>query len=417
MNNEKALLEKRGTLLKQIEDITSSAQTEKRALTTEESTKFDAAYAEVEQINRSIEAFRKTQELRGITTENLEREAEARGKSKDEVAERKAKETVAFRKWMHNGNLENHNEEERQIMKDLQKRAQSAGTTTAGGFLIPEGFSYEIDKAMKEIGGLRSVARVYRTATGNDVPWPKMNDTGNTGELLAENTGAASNADLVFGSTTLKAYKFSSKLILVSDELMQDSAFNMEAMLAETFAERIARITNTYYTTGTGSSQPQGVVAAATVISDNAAATAISFDDLINLKYSLDPAYRSAGKAKFMLNDATLKAIVKLSIGTNYDQPLWQASYREGQPDMILGHEYVINQDMATIQASAKTVLFGDFTKYIIRQVDGVWMKRITDKYAEQFSVGFVMGVRESGHYIGSTGAQSAIKCLQHAAS
>lgn len=412
--NEKELLEKRGKILKDMDDLGAKRVEEKRAFTKEENEKFDTLLDEADQINRSITNLRKLEEQRGLSNESVEREAEKRGKGVDETAELRKKESVAFRKWMITGSMENHNEEERNIMKDLQKRAQSAGTTTAGGFLIPEGFSFEVDKALKDFGGVRQVARIITTSTGNDIPYPKFNDTGNTGEQLDENTEAAEQ-DITFGSTTLKAYKYSSKAIIVSDELMQDSAFNIEQMLAEAFAIRIGRITNLRNTTGTGSSQAQGVVTASTAISTTAAAAAISFDDLINLKYGLDPAYRN--NAVFMLNDSTLKAIIKLSIGTDYDTPLWQASYREGAPDTILGHKYVINQDMASIGASAKSVLFGDFSHYIIREVQGIWMKRMTDKYALQFSTGFVMGRRESGHYVGTTGNQSAIKHLAHAAS
>ena len=278
MSNEKALLEKRGNLLKQMEEITATANTEKRALSTEESGTFDKAYAEFEQLNKSIEQVRKLEEIRGMTQESILKDAEKRGKGSDETTEIRKKESVAFRKWMMSGNMENHSEEERSIMRDLQKRAQSAGTTTAGGFLIPEGFSFEIDKALKAFGGVREVARVIPTATGNDIPYPKFNDTGNIGEQLAENTDAAEQ-DIVFGSTTLKAYKYSSKAIIVPDELMQDSAFSIEQMLVEAFTTRIGRITNLRNTTGTGSSQAQGVVTASTAISTTAAAAAISFDD------------------------------------------------------------------------------------------------------------------------------------------
>jgi HK97 family phage major capsid protein len=414
MSNEKALLEKRGNLLKQMEEITATANTEKRALSTEESGTFDKAYAEFEQLNKSIEQVRKLEEIRGLSQDRILSEAEKSKQSTSQVEERKAKEKQMFRKFMLSGE-KGLNEEERTMLGDLATRAQSVGTTTAGGFLVPEGFSYELDVALKAYGGVRSVARVIPTSTGNDIPFPNMNDTGNAGRLLTENTQITETA-IVFGSTTLKSYMFSSDLVLVSAQLMQDSAINVEQIIAEIFAERIGRITNTYYTTGTGTNEPMGVVtAAATTGVSNAAAAAISFDDIINLKYGLDPAYRN--KATFMLNDSTEKAIVKLSIGTDYDQPLWQASYREGQPDTILGHKYVVNQAMASIGASAKSMLFGDFSKYIVRDVSGVLFNRMAERYADYFQVGFVMGKRESGHYIGVSGAQAAIKVLQHAAS
>lgn len=412
MSTKKELLEKRGKLEKELDTLGELVKTEKRAFTTDENTKFEALYAEVSELNRSIANFTKIEEREAAQRETAEREARERGTTPDALKEQREKERVIFRKYMRSGMAEMSSDEQAILM---QKRAQTVGTGSSGGYLIPEGFSYEVDIALKAYGGVREVARIMPTDMGNDIPFPNLNDTANAGRLLAENT-AATETDLVFGTTTLKAYKFSSDSILVPYELLQDSGINVEALIAEMFVTRLGRLTNGYYTTGTGTAQPMGVVtAAATTGVTNAAAAAISFDDMINLYHGLDPAYRNKGT--FMFNDSTLKALVKLSIGTDFDMPLWQPSYRDGSPATILGKPYVINQDMASIGASAKSVLFGDFSKYIIRSVNGRWFLRVEDKYKESFQVGFVMGQRESGHYVGVSGAQAAIKVLQHAAS
>jgi len=292
----------------------------------------------------------------------------------------------------------------------LEQRTQATSPGSAGGFTIPELFSNEIAIAMKAFGGVRSVARILSTGTGANMPWPKINDTANVGELLDENDPANSQA-LVFGSTTLKAFKYSSKGVIVSNELLQDTAFNMQSLLTQLLSERLGRITNLHYTVGTGTTQPQGVVLAAdgTGVS-NAAQTGLDFNDLINLKYSLDESYRNG--AKFMLNDSTIKAIVKLSIGTSYDEPLWQTSFREGQPSLILGHEYVVNNQMASIGAGEVSVLFGKFDNYIIRDVLGMTLAVGRDVFYDSAKTGFVAFMRTDGRFVGNTGE---IKKLTHA--
>jgi HK97 family phage major capsid protein len=169
---------------------------------------------------------------------------------------------------------------------------------------------------------------------------------------------------------------------------------------------------NAHFTTGTGTAQPNGVVTAATAYSTGVAAAAITRDNLVDLIHQVDPSYRRRG-AIFMFNDTTLSAIKKLAFGSADDRPLWQPSIREGEPDRLEGYSYVINQDVADIGASAKSVLFGDFSQYIIRLAGPATTLRLNERYAEFLHTGFIAYQRADGELLSA----NAIKVLQHAAS
>ena len=145
--------------------------------------------------------------------------------------------------------------------------------------------------------------------------------------------------DLTFANVAFGSYTFGSKLIKASNESLEDADIPLDGILFETLGERLGRVLNTYFTTGTGSSQPQGVVAGAGNSSVTAAVDGLTFDNLIDLQHSVDLAYRTQGK--WMLNDATLKVIRKLKDGnSNY---IWQMyNVQTGQPATILGQPYFI---------------------------------------------------------------------------
>lgn len=274
---------------------------------------------------------------------------------------------------------------------DQLMAAQSVGTDAAGGYTVPEGFLPNLERALLDYGGVRQAATILRTATGNSLPMPDMNDTGNTGALLAENT-QDTEQDITFGVTTLDAYKYTSKIIRVSKELEQDSAFNIGTEIGSAAGIRLGRIFNTHGTTGTGSSQPNGIVTASTAGKTAASATAITHDELLDLKHSVDPAYRRGGMSSWMFNDATLLALKKLKDADN--RPLWQAGIAVGDPDRLDGDTFIINQDMASIATGNKTVLYGCLSKFYCREVLGVTLVRMVERYADFHQTGYVAIMR-----------------------
>lgn len=277
-----------------------------------------------------------------------------------------------------------------------EMRALTTQTGSSGKFTIPQGFVPSIEVALKKYGGPRQVATVFRTSTGNDLPWPTSDDTSNKGELVGENT-ATNEQDVVFGQIMFNAYKYSSKMIKVPFELLQDSAFDLASWLAVRLGERIGRITAEHFTVGTGSGQPNGLVTASTLGVSAAGAAAIASDELINLQHSIDPAYRI--DAGFMLHDSTLLALRKLKDGDgNY--LISMGNYQTGLPANILGDPYTVNQDMPQMATGLKSVLYGDYTKYQIRDVANLRFVRADERFVENDQVVFIAWFRTDGDLV-----------------
>lgn len=297
------------------------------------------------------------------------------------------------------------------------RATMSTTTPSEGGYTVATEIARSVADALKAYGGVRSVATVIQTAMGNPMAFPTSDGTSETGEQVAENAGAT-DADIAFGSVAVDCFKYSSKVVTVPIELLQDSSVDIEAFVNQRLVTRIGRITNTRFTLGTGSSQPRGVVTAAAAgkVGASGQTTTVTADDLIDLEHSVDPAYRALGRCAFMMNDATFKAIKKLKDTTN--RPIFFPGYEglgKAAPDTILGYPVVINQDIAVMAASAKSILFGDFSFYIVRDALAMQMHRFTDSaYAKNGQVGFLMFSRHGGNLVDVGGA---IKYYQNAAS
>jgi HK97 family phage major capsid protein len=185
--------------------------------------------------------------------------------------------------------------EQRGILERYESRDLSIGTNTAGGYTVPPGFLQRITDAMKAFGGMLEVANVINTDSGQPLVWPTADDTGNIGAILAENT-AAPTQDVTFGQKTLSAYMYTSKMVAVSYQLLNDTAFDLNAWLPEKFAQRLGRAINAHFTNGTGGgTQPTGLVPNLAIGKTGATGQTLTVtgDDLIDLIHSIDPAYRN----------------------------------------------------------------------------------------------------------------------------
>lgn len=317
----------------------------------------------------------------------------------------------AFERYCRFG-LQDLEAEERQLLQaNLSADAtRAAGTATggAGGYTVPEGFWAKVTETMAVYGGMLAVSELVTTDSGADLPWPTNDDTGNTGAILGENS-QITEQDVTFGQKSLGAYMYTSKLIRVSLQLLQDTGIDLEAFLSRKIGQRLGRIINTHMTTGTGSSQPQGFVTGATVGKTTAGATAITHDELIDLEHSVDAAYR--GDGRYMFHDLVLGYIRKLKDSNG--QPLWQPAVQAGVPNTLNGFGYTVNNDMASAVATTnKTVAFGDFrSHYALRRVTGGQMMRLAERYADYLQVGF-FGFQRADGLVQDT---SAVKILQQA--
>lgn len=294
-------------------------------------------------------------------------------------------------------------------------RAQSTGTDSAGGYTVPTEFSGEIDKAMAAWGPMwdANIVRELNTSNGRQIDWPTVDDTGNTGRSKAENAAVDDDGtdDAVFGEKALNAYVYDTGMVKIPLELLSDSAFAMEPLLSDLFGERLGRLANEVLTNGTGSGQPNGIATASSAGVTAASATAITSDELLDLIHSVDPAYRASPNCRFQLNDQTLKAIRKLKDGDgNY---LWQmGDIRSGEPNTIWGYSYSINQAMADIASSNRSVIFGDHSKYIVRKVLGFQVMTLRERYAENFQVGMVGFKRFDGELINTAAVKHLVQAV-----
>ena len=416
--NVKELNEKRAATALKVKELRDKLEAEKRGMTAEERTDFDKYSNEITLIDEDIVREKRAED---ILKAQAEQHADDRrvigGKTKEEIRE---KVNLAFRDLIlfrafgvgQMPDLRILTDPNENPFKELRTNAQST-TDNKGGYTIPEGFSNELAIAEKMWGGMEGVSRIIQTDSGNDIPWPATNDTSNVAYQVDEAADLNTSAvDVTFAKAlTLKAYKWSSGLVRISQEILEDSYFNMESILADLFGIRMGRGLNTAYTTGAGTDTISGVVTGATNSGVLASGSAITYANLVNLLHSVDPAYRM--NARFMFNDATLAYLKKIVDGDI--RPLWQPAITQGAPDTILGYPYTINQDIASIGASAKSMLFGDFRNYLIRKVRGDRFKILLERYAELDQVAMVLLRRTDGQLLDA--GMHPIKYLVHAAS
>ena len=241
-----------------------------------------------------------------ITREQRVLDLEAEKVAVEAVAERTKTPTKdLFSKWLRNGDRGMTSDDWQTI-----RNTMSTTTPAEGGYTVATEVATYVMDAMKAFGGMRQVATILRTDQGNPMTWPTSDGTTEVGEILAENA-SATDLDVSFNTKNLPVYKYSSKVVTVPIELLQDSNVDIEAFVCARIAQRLGRITNTHFTTGDGSSKPTGIIAAASVGKTGTAGqtTTVTYADLVDLEHSVDPAYRV--NCKWMFHDSTLKALKK----------------------------------------------------------------------------------------------------------
>lgn len=287
------------------------------------------------------------------------------------------------------------------------QNALEVGTDSEGGYLVPDEYEKQLIQALQEANILRSLCHVITTSHG-DRKIPVVASHGSAAWMDEE--GAFNESDEAFTQVTLSAYKLGT-MLKISDELLNDSYFDLEAYIATEFSRRIGAAEEEAFLTGNASSKPTGLLHSAGGASlgvTTAGATAITLDEVLDLYHSLKSPYRK--KATFLVNDSTIKAVRKLKDGQG--QYLWQPSVQAGTPDTIINRPVVTSQYMPTIAAGEKTILFGDFKYYWIADRQGRTFKRLNELYAANGQVGFLASQRLDGKLILS----EAIKVLQQKA-
>ena len=282
--------------------------------------------------------------------------------------------------------------------------ALQIGTDSEGGYLVPDEYERTLVEALEEENIFRQMAKVIKTSSG-DRKIPVVASKGTASWIDEE--GAFPESDDSFGQVSIGAYKLGT-MIKVSEELLNDSVFDLQSYISREFARRIGAKEEEAFFTGDGKGKPLGVLAAtggAETGVTAASATAVTADELMDLYYSLKSPYRK--KSMWVLNDSTIKAIRKLK--DNNGQYLWQPSLTAGTPDMILGRPIKTSAYMPVMAAGAKTIAFGDFSYYWIADRQGRSFKRLNELFAASGQVGFLASQRVDGKMI----LAEAVKVLE----
>ena len=279
------------------------------------------------------------------------------------------------------------------------------GSDTDGGYLVPDTFEKTLVDTLNDTLQFRKLAHTFRSASGSHkIPVVTSHATASwvdEGDDIPETTAT-------FGQKTIGAHKLTA-LIKISDELLNDSAFDLEAYFRDEFVSRMAETEEDAFINGDGVGKPTGIFNAtggAEIGVTSASATAITADELIDLFYSLKAPYRK--NAVWVLNDATVKAIRKLK--DNNGNYLWQPAITANTPDTILGKPVFTSSYVPTIGAGAKSIAFGDFTYYWVADRQARSFKRLNELYAATGQVGFMATQRVDGKLI----LPEAIKVLVH---
>jgi len=437
----KALREKRGEAVQTMREVRDAMYlddkgkktTEPRALTAEETTKFQGAERDYDAITEQINLAERMEKIDG-ESKTVEEERTAAQKSMSKTGETIDEETrcLAFQAWAiqrAGGSLtEKHRSaikrvqvttnqqgealmslprsvpqslaEARALNAGAESRDLEVGTDNEGGYTVPTTLIRNLEIARLANGPALAEFDTMRTAAGESMQWPSADDTDETGELVEEEGAVTADTSTPFGQTTFGAYKWSSKMIKVSAELLEDSAFDLATVVGQLIGGRLGRGELGYMTTGTGDSQPNGIVTALAAIAatsglvDSQSATLADPDDIYNLIYGIDDAY--IANAKFMMHRTTISRFRKL-VDTD-GQYMWQPSVQKGEPETIGGYPIIRNSKMASTWTNGiYPVVFGDLKKYKIREVNTLRMKRLNELYAANDQVGFIGFLRFDG--------------------
>lgn len=423
----KEIKEKAGKLVATINEFRALA--DKGTLTSEQSANYDKALDEYDQIRKDLERDKRAAGLSMAPAPdepgNVPGKVSAPGGQRQVTSETRslALAGLIFRKLGESARITPQIQEAmtacavdadgvrfRTLRRPVECRNMNGQVGADGGFLLPTITMTEIERAQLFYGSVRNVAAVLQTENGNTIDWPTVDDTSNEGELVSEG-GATSTANVTVARKRWNAYTLRSKVVKISFELVQDAPQNLEAVIMEIIGERLARGMNRYLTTGTGASQPYGIVTTATVGKTTASGTAIAADEIMDLLFSVDPAYRM--NASWMMNDGIALAIRKLK-GSGSGDYLWQPGLQLGQPDRLLGYPISYNNHMqATVATGTRTLLFGDMSKYKVREVSGIRTQVLNELYANTGEIGIQSFQRFDGNLLDA--GTHPVKCMLQA--
>lgn len=395
------MLEKRKNLLNTMDGFLDTHKNSNGALSAEDDATYSKMEKEFDELTASITRAQRRANMEMEMNKPVNAPITAKPMVMTEQEENTGRGSKAYKKnfW---------NAMRRKQMTPEMSNALQIGTDSEGGYLVPDEYETTLVEALEEENIFRKLAHVISTSSG-DRKIPVVASKGSASWVDEE--GTIPDSDDAFSQVSIGAYKLGT-LIKVSNELLNDNVFNLEAYISKEFARRIGAKEEDAFFNGNGTGKPVGIFNAtggAEVGVTAASATAITADEIIDLFYSLKAPYRK--KAVWILNDATIKTIRKLK--DNNGNYLWQPALTAGTPDTILGRPVYTSSYVPTIAAGAKTIAFGDFSYYWIADRAGRNFKKLSELYAANDQTGFVATQRVDGKLI----LPEAIKVLKMKAS
>lgn len=381
------LREKRNKAWEAAKAFLDSHRTEKGTLSTEDDATYDRMEQEINDLGKEIARLERQEQLDAELAKPLnkpltDRPAENGGKPKNPRATQE-----------YHDNFWNVMRSKAPLPE--MTNALQIGTDSEGGYLVPDEYEKTLVQALEEENIFRQMAKIIQTDSGErKIPVVASKGTAH----WIDEEGSFTESDDTFGQVTIGAYKLGT-MIKVSEELLNDSVFDLESYISKEFARRIGAAEEEAFFTGNGTGKPTGILAktgGAEVGVTAASATAITADELIDLFYSLKSPYRR--NAVWTMNDSTIKAIRKLKDSNG--QYLWQPGLTAGAPDTLLGHAIKTSAFMPTAAAGAKVAAFGDFSHYWIADRQGRSFKRLSELYAPNGQVGFLASQRVDGKLV-----------------
>jgi HK97 family phage major capsid protein len=414
------MTEERNKLWHQAKAVLNKADAEKRNLNTEERSEYDKLEKDIDNYAEQIATLERKERAAEIERGMTESRGRKTGPSEPHKF-RQGDTTQAFKSWVTRPAAESISPDDINNMRDcgispesrqfkislrksgVEQRAMSIGAPTAGGSLVTwHTMADLLDKALRAYGSVLGLVRQIPTGNGIALPIPTSDDTNNKAVIVTEAAAISQTPDPTTGSVILNAYMYSTRAILVSLQLMQDSVVDVGPFVADLLGERLARAYNEHITIGTGAGQPFGIfpraTASGTVVAGTVAAPSFSGDNFIDLMHSVDPAYRNAPGVGFMLHDTIVQRVRKLK--DNNGQYLWQPSLQLGQPDRLLAYPLYVNQDAPILAVNARIAAFGDYSRYIWRPVSDLTMYRLDELFLMTGQIGFMGLARADGNLI-----------------
>ena len=395
MNKILELREKRAKLWDSTKAFLDSKRSDKGLLSSEDTETYEKMETDVVNLGKEIERLER-QSVIDLELSKATSNAIRNNPNNTIIGEKTGRATDEYKNAFWN-TMRNKNSFE--IQNALQ-----VGTDSEGGFLAPDEFERTLIESLEEQNIFRQLANVIKTSSG-DRKIPVVSTKGTASWVDEE--GLIPESDDAFGQVSIGAYKLGT-IIKVSEELLNDSVFNLEQYIAKEFARRIGAKEEEAFFVGDGTGKPTGIFAntgGGELGVTAAGSTAITLDEIMDLFYSLKSSYRK--NAIFTMNDATVKAIRKLKDGNG--QYIWQPSLTAGTPDTVLNRPVKTSSYVPTLGSAAKTIAFGDFSYYWVADRQGRSFQRLNELYAANGQVGFKATQRVDGKLI----LAEAIKVLQ----